>query len=304
MRRWKPQPSWRLWAALLALVVAAAGMIAVLLPLGAALGRPPVEWPIDGALFLRVLAGLALLLLTSFIAYRVAATLTLAYTLDRNGLYILWLGNRAVVPLHEIASIERGLSASPGSGGPLVGLGYLHGRSRMAGGRILHRFSTRPLAQALVLHTASASYAISPQEADAFVQSLEQLRGIGTVQQLTPGVEAGRAFFYAFWEDRAVRAGLLVAVTLNLALLGWLMSAYPGLPPLIDLRTDATGALATLAPRHQILFLPMAGLVSILLNVGLGLAIYQREPVGARLLQIGAAVVQLLFMVAALTILR
>jgi hypothetical protein len=303
MRRWKPQPSWRLWAALVALVVVVSGLIVVVLPIVGALARPPAEWLIDGDLFLRGLAGLALLLLTFAIAYRVAATFTLAYTLDRNGLYILWLGNRAVVPLQEIERVERGLGAAVGRGSPLGGLGYLHGRTRLAGGRTLHRFSTQSLARALVVHTTSASYAISPQEADAFVQDLEQRRRIGAIQQLTPGVEPGRAFFYAFWEDRQVRAGLLVAALLNLALLGWLMFVYPGLPPLIDLRTDASGALATLAPRHQILFLPLAGLVSGLLNVGVGLAIYQRDPVGARLLQIGAAVVQLLFIVAALTIL-
>lgn len=303
MRRWKPQPSWRLAAALASLIAAATGLIVVLLPFGSLLAPPPAEWPINRELFLRGLAGLALGLLTAVLAYRFATALTLAYTMDRNGLYILWLGNRAVVPIQAIERVERGMGGIGGSGLALIGFGYLYRRARLADGRILHHFSTRSLAQTLLVHTAHDAYAISPQESDVFVQELEQRRRLGPIQQLTPGFEAGRAFSYAFWEDRQVQLSLLVAALLNLALLGWLMSIYPDLPALIDLRHDATGALVALSPRHQILFLPLAGLVSGLINLGLGIALYARTTTGARLLQIGSAVVQVLFLVAALTIL-
>ncbi|HMQ31217.1 MAG TPA: PH domain-containing protein, partial [Chloroflexaceae bacterium] len=269
-------------------------------PIGAAIARPPEEWPIDGALFLRGLACLALLAAAGALAYRVSAALSLAYAVDRNGVYIFWLGNRAVVPLQAIESIERGVAATAA---PLRGVGYFHGRATLPGGRTLHRFTTVPTERALVLHTAVDSYAISPQESEAFVQDLEQRRRLGAVQQLAPGVEAGRAFFYAFWDDRVVRAALLAAVALNLALLGWLMTIYPGLPATLDLRSDAVGVAATFAPRHQILFLPLAGAALGLLNTGLGLTLYAREPVGARLLQVASAGVQILFAVAAVSIL-
>jgi hypothetical protein len=301
MRRWKPQPSQRLWAAAGALVVSAAGALALLLQIGAALAQPPADWPIDGALFLRVLACLLLILVAGTLAYRVAAVLSLSYGVDRNGVYIFWLGNRAVIPLQTIESIESGASAAAPA---LQSLAYFHGRARMAGGRTLHRFSTTPTEQALILHTASDSYAISPQEADAFIQDLEQRRRLGAIQQLTPGFEAGRAFLYAFWDDRVVRGALVAAALANLAFLGWLMSVYPGLPPLLELRSDAAGAATTLAPRHQILFLPLAGLTLGLLNTGLGLTLYRREPVGARMLQVASVGAQVLFAVAALTILR
>jgi hypothetical protein len=303
MRRWKPQPSWRLAAALVSLIAAATGLIVVLLPFGILLALPPAEWPINRELFLRGLAALALGLLTALLAYRFATALTLAYTMDRNGLYILWLGNRAVVPLQAIERVERGLSGIGGSGLALIGFGYLYRRARLADGRMLHYFSSRSLAQTLLVYTAHDVYAISPQESDIFVQELEQRRRMGPIQQLPPGFEAGRAFSYAFWEDRQVQVSLLVAALLNLALFGWLMSIYPDLPTLIDLRRDATGALAALSPRHQILFLPLAGLVSGLINLGLGIALYARTTTGARLLQVGSAVVQVLFLVAALTIL-
>ena len=302
MRHWKPQFSGRLWVAIVVLGLTAVGAIFLLVPLAQVLAQPPAAWPIDGILFLHLLACLSLLALTGAISYRVAATLTLAYAVDRNGLYILWLGNRAVIPIQTIESIESGLQ-TPGAPAGL-GLGYFRGRMRLAAGRSLHRFSTVPITQALVLHTATAAYAIAPQEREAFVQELEQRRRIGAIQQLTPGVEAGWAFFYAFWNDATVRWALGLTSVLNLVLLGWLMTRYPELPALIDLRSDAAGAAAALVPRHQILFLPLAGVLLGLLNTGLGLTLYGREPVGARLLQIASVGAQLLFAVAALTIVR
>jgi hypothetical protein len=249
---------------------------------------------------LRVLAGLALLLVTGALAYRVAAAVSLAYAVDRNGVYILWLGNRATIPLQAIESIDVGVSA-PAS--PLRGIAYFHGRAALPGGRTLHRFTTVPTTQALVLYTAEAAYAISPQEGDAFIQDLEQRRRLGAIQPLATGVEAGRAFLYAFWDDRVIRAALVVAALLNLAFLGWLMASYPGLPSMLELRSDAAGEATTLAPRHQILFLPLAAAALGLLNTGLGLTLYGREPVGARMLQIASAGTQILFAVAALSIL-
>ncbi|PDW02345.1 PH domain-containing protein [Candidatus Viridilinea mediisalina] len=300
MRRWKPKVTWRFGAALATLLVAAVGLVVVLLPLSDLWSLALAAWPYDGALFWRGLAVLVLALVTAVMAYRVAATLTLAYTMDRNGLYINWLGNRMVVPIHLIEQVDRGLGALQSELRPALGLGYLHGAVRLADGQTLHRFTTQPLSHALVVRTAQARYALSPKDADAFLQELEQRRRMGPIQQLNPGFEAGRIFSYAFWEDQIVQAALLVAALINLALVGWLMHAIPTLPALIDLQRDATG---TLVQSHQILFFPLAGLALALFNLGLGVALFSRSPVGARLLQVGTVLVQLLFSVAALTLL-
>jgi hypothetical protein len=286
------------------MVAATAGAAYVLLRIGGALVGEPATWPIDSTLFAQILACLALLFLAGALIYRVAATLTLGYAVDRNGLYISWLGNRAVVPLQRIESVESGVSVPMRIADQLRSVGYYHGQVRLPSNRMLHRFTTVPLSRALVLHTSGDSYAISPQDADSFVQDLEQRRRLGAIQQLVPGVEAGRAFFYAFWDDLLVRRSLAVAALLNLALLGGLMTVFPGLPAMIDLRADATGAALTLVPRHQILFLPLAGAAVGLLNLGLGLTFYRREPLGARLLQVASVIVQGLFIIAALSILR
>ena len=304
MRRWKPQPSSRLWVAIALLTLASAGAISLIVRVGFALARPPAAWEINLGLYLQFLVGLALLLATGIFAYRVAAALTLAYGVDRNGFYIFWLGNRTVVPLNHIESIDGGVRVPEDLGSLARSVGYYYGPVRLPDGQIIQRFTTVPLAQAMILYTSSDSVAISPADSESFVQELGPRRRIGVIQQLSLGVEVGRAFFYAFWEDPVVRTALLVAMGLSLLLMGWLAAIYPGLPAMIDLRADAAGVAAILRPRHQVLFLPLAALVILLINTGFGLSLYSRTPLGARLLQVASALAQILFAVAILTIVR
>lgn len=301
MRRWKPQRSWRLGAAAVLLILTVGAAVYLVMQLGAALARPPETWKVDATLFVRYLGLLALLSLAGVLVYRIAAALSLVYTLDRNGLYIHWLGNRAVVPLGQIERIEVGLSRSRS---PWIGLGFIRASLRLPEGRVVHCFSTVPLHRSLIIHTASESYAISPQDTDGFVQDLEQRQRLGAIQHLTPGIEAGRVFAYAFWRDPLARGGVIGAFFVNLALLGALTTLYPYLPEMLGLRTDAFGETAALAPRYQIFTLPLAGAAILFLNLGLGLWLYRREPLGARTLQLASAMVQVLFVVAALTVLR
>ncbi len=294
----------RLWVAAALLVIATLGAITLFTRVGMALARPPEQWPIDLDLFFQLLGGLLLLLAAGLVAYRVTAALTLGYGGDRNGFYIFWLGNRAVVPIAQIESVDSGAGAAERPGGLLQSIGYYYGPVSLPDGRQAQRFSTLPTARSLILHTPGNSYVISPENANSFVQELESLRRLGAIQQLSPGVEGGRMFFYAFWEDRVVRAALVVAVALSLALLGWLAAIYAGMPAMIDLRADAAGVGAALRPRHQVLFLPLAALAVLLINVGFGLSLYGRTPQGARLLQVASALVQILFAVAVLTIVR
>lgn len=302
MRRWKPKPTFGLWIGLVLLLLALAGVGYLGFQLGRVLLQPPDRWSVDLELYGQLLGFVALLLLSGALAYRVAGALTLAYEVDRNGLYICWLGNRAVVPLSQVERIDSG---APGARMPwrlLRGIGYFRGQGQTADGRRLHLFATRPLSRCLVVQTPGDAYAISPKAQDAFVQDLEQRRKLGAVKPLTATVESGRAFLYAFWSDRVIRWALLFALGLNLVLMGILAARYPELAAMIAMRFNAAGQVVELRPRHQVLFLPLAALLLILLNIGLGLMLYQREQTGARFLQIASVVMQVLFGVATLAI--
>ncbi len=302
MRRWKPKFAAGLWIGLVLVLLALTG-IGLLLNriLGVLMGSPDT-WVINLSLYRDLLGVVALLLVAGWLAYRVTAAFTLYYEIDRNGVYVCWLGNRAVIPLSQIERIDSGV---PGAHMPwrvFQGIGYYWGRGRTAEGGPLYLFSTRQPAKALILQTDEIAYAISPRSQDAFVQDLEQRRKLGVVKPLAAMVETGRLFSYAFWNDRVVRWGLVIAVGLNLALLGILATGYPDLAPVIGMRFDAAGQITELRPRYQLLFFPLAALLLILLNLIVGLYVYTRTPFGSRLLQVASVVLQVLFGMALLAI--
>jgi hypothetical protein len=304
MRRWRPQPSAGRWIALLLLLVALAGALGLGLRLAQELRGPPEIWPITFELYWQMLGFVALLVLAGALTYRALAAFTLGYELDRNGLYITWLGNRAVVPLDQIQSIDLGVSPARTPWRLVQGIGYYWGQGRTADGKRLHLFATRPPGRCLAIITPDEVYAISPQDHETFVQDLEQRRNLGATQTLTPSFEPSRMFLYSFWNDSTVRGLLLVAFVLNLVVLGIVMARYSSLAPVLRMRFDPAGQVADLRPRHQILFLPLAAFGLTLVNIALGILVYPRQQLGARLLQGSSLIVQILFGIAALTIIR
>jgi Bacterial PH domain len=304
MRRWKPKPAFNTWAGLLLLVVALAGAALLAIPLVTQFAGPPETWQIDLAIYRRLVGVLVLLAISGMLIYRVAAGFTLSYDLDRNGLYINWLGNRAVVPLDKIYSVDVGIRGEHVPWRFIRWIGYYWGRGRTADGKLLHLFASQPLASCLVLYTSEEAYAISPADHEAFVQDLEQRRNLGATKPLAPSIEPSRIFLYAFWNDRTVRALLLLALLLNLIVVALLAARYPLLGSTVPMRFNAIGQVAEPRPRHQVLFLPLAAFGLSLLNTIVGLAFYRRQQLGARLLQGASVLVQLLFGVAVVTIIR
>jgi hypothetical protein len=304
MRRWKPKPAFNTWAGLLLLIVALSGAALLGIPLARQFAGPPQSWQVDLAVYSRLVGVLALLAISGALIYRVAAGFTLSYDLDRNGLYINWLGNRAVVPLEKIYSVDAGIQGERVPWRFIRWIGYYWGQGRTADGKRLHLFASQPLARCLVLYTADEAYAISPADHEAFVQDLEQRRNLGATKPLAPTVEPSRIFLYAFWNDRTVRALLLLALLLNLIVVALLAARYPLLGSTVPMRFNAIGQVAEPRPRHQVLFLPLAAFGLSLLNTVVGLAFYRQQQLGARLLQGASVVVQLLFGVAVVTIIR
>ncbi|MBK9941407.1 MAG: PH domain-containing protein [Kouleothrix sp.] len=304
MLRWKPQLGPGRWIALALLLVMVCGIVAVGWQLAPMFRGSPENWQIDLGTYGRVLVLLALVWLAGALAYRTAAAFTLSYELDRNGLYILWLGNRAVVPLDLVQNIDIGIAPAYVPWRPLQGIGYHWGQGRIDDGRRLHQFSTRPPDQSLVIYTPEEVYSISPADREAFVQDLEQRRNLGATKPLASTFEPSRMFLYEFWNDATVRRLLLIALALNLLMLGLLAARYPALEPLVRMRFDAAGQVSDLRPRHQVLFLPLAATSLSLINMIIGLVFYRAQQLGARLLQGASVVVQILFGIAMLTIIR
>ncbi|WP_333691454.1 PH domain-containing protein [Chloroflexus sp.] len=304
MQRWRPVPTARIWIGFALTIISLVGASGLLLRLSTTLTGPIEQWPINGWLFVEVVVALALLTLAVAFLYRTGAALTLRYSIDRNGLYIQWLGSHATIPLNLIDRIEQGALAISDWRAVLSSIGYYHGRVKTLDGTIIHRFTTRPLAEALVIYANGEAYAISPVDPAGFVQELEQRRRLGAIQTLTPGIEVARFLVYDFWADPVIRQLLFTTIILNLLLFGAIAAIYPNLPPQIEWRGDQIGAAAELAPRARIFFLPIAAALTALFNVIGGLIVYRHSPLAARLWQGFSPAVQLFFAIATIAVLR
>lgn len=304
MRRWRPQPTTQRWIALSLLIVT---LLMITLPISQLIQiftGPAPTWQISTSLFGWVLLLIVLVVIAFAIGYRTIAAFTLAYELDRNGLYIVWAGNRAVIPLDLVSSLEAGINIERSPFSLLRQIGYYGGEAVSADQRTVQLFTTLPPEQSMIVHTASASYAISPVDPEQFAQEFEQRRNLGATKPLAAAVETGRLFLYSFWSDPTVRSLLLAALILNLVGLAALTWRYPDLPAALEMRFDPTGQAADLRPRHQVLFLPLAAFGLTLVNLALGVALYRRETLSARLLQGASVTVQILFVIAIVTIIR
>jgi hypothetical protein len=256
MRRWNPQSTLGRWLSAVLLILALAGTAYTGSEVAVRFAGSPESWVVNLNLFWWIVLLLGCVIAAATLAYRTAAAFTLSYEIDRNGLYINWLGNRAVIPLDQITSLDVGTTLMRL---PLLatgGVGYYWGQARDTDGRSVHLFTTRSPAHALIVHTSENSYAISPVDPESFAQDLEQRRNLGSTKPLASAIEPGRMFLYSFWNDRTVRWLLMAALICNLAMLAFLSMSYPTLPEGLALRFDATGLPVDLRPRLLTLSLP------------------------------------------------
>jgi hypothetical protein len=304
MRRWKPQPSIGRWIALGLFVITLTALVVPFLQIAAIFRGLPADWAINSGLFGWFVLLIGLLAASVVFGYRTAAAFTLAYDLDRNGLYVVWLGNRAVIPLDQITSLAVGLDLAPTTWQTIQHIGYASGQIRTSDGHHVQLFTTQALASSLVVHTPDMSYVISPADHESFVQDLEQRCNLGATKPLAVAVETGRMFLYAFWSDPTIYWLLAIAALLNLITLAILTSRYPNLAPMLQMRFDPTGQAADIRPRHQVLFIPLAAFGLTLVNLILGIALYRRQQLSAYLLQGASIIMQILFAIALITIIR
>jgi hypothetical protein len=73
---------------------------------------------------------------------------------------------------------------------------------------------------------------------------------------------------------------------------------------MLQMRFDPTGQAADIRPRHQVLFIPLAAFGLTLVNLILGIALYRRQQLSAYLLQGASIIMQILFAIALITIIR
>lgn len=257
------------------------------------MGRRSTD-PISFLLLLGILVSVPLLI---HLIYRTWGAFNLSYWLDRDALTIRWAATTQVVPLAKINKLIR--SGNEVGGwvpwywpAPFVrpGKGQRHRR--------LERYASRSLPSCLLLETEDAIFALSPIRSDAFIEALDAYRQLGPIQEM---VQEKRRPLMGTQSllDRPMIWLLGLGALGVLVLFGVLMVRYPGLPEMLIVQYNQSGAPDSIRPKTSLFVLPIIGLAAYVVN-GLGgfWMAFRGQQLGAYLLCGGALVVQLLVLLA------
>ncbi|MFM2031818.1 MAG: hypothetical protein RLZZ297_583 [Chloroflexota bacterium] len=304
MRRWKPFPSMGRWLALALAIVFTIGSGFFGWLCAIRFTADPTTWVIDLDFFLRFLAFLVMLFCAGTAWLRFISVTSLWYGIDRNVVFIGSLGNVEMVPLTDIVRLDFGVRVD-GLPVPLIqGIGCYWGTGRANEHASVLVRSTIPPSRCIFIVTNSDTYAISPAELEVFVQELEQRRHLGATKEHATEIVHGPWFNTPFWHDMSTIYLLAVACLINVIAVGVLTYAFPQLPAQVEMRFDAVGGVSELRPRHQALFLPLAAFGVTLVNLFGALVFFRYDKLIARMLQGASVVVQILFCVAVIMLVR
>jgi hypothetical protein len=236
--------------------------------------------------------------------YQMASWLTLRYRLNRNGIFVSWVGTEQIIPIRDIQRIVPGREF----GGTVVrrrGLrwpGHERGDGMVPGIGRTRFLATRPLEEQLLLVTPGRAFAISPDDSDAFLHAFESRQELGPNRLLDQSVRRPRWFTWPLWTDQTAWVLLGVAGIVNLGLFGYLCLRFPGLDFQLPLHFNSLGQADRIGTKVELFALPIIGLIILATNLGLGLFLYRHERAGSYLLWGAAAAVQTLFWLAAFSI--
>ncbi len=276
-----PYARWGILASIASLLAAIAIMVAI------------ARLPFSGLSFVLALLATALLAVCLYLLYRSLCCLTLAYWVDRDGVTVVWLFARQIIPMMHIQRILRGTQAQtigPWWAWPARYMARLAGGPR---GSIVS-LATRPPSQQVLLVTPAGIFGLSPKDPDGFLEALQERYQLGPARPLTPGRQLPRVARWPIWRDRLGMGLLALGFLGALALFGWLSFTYPQLPERLPLHFNLEGVPDRIGPRAGLLALPIIGLLTWIVNGVAGGLAYARQRLGAYLLWGGTLVVQVL----------
>jgi hypothetical protein len=248
------------------------------------------------------LAGLGFGLLAWAIAYR-----RLTYALTESALRIGWLGRTVIVPYTAIQGIYTGQRLS-GHATPDMPVwpGINVGSARVRGMGRLRFFATSTDQSALSLVSVEhGGVIVSARDPQGFRAALidhversadPDAEPSARLVQQTPPTSFPWTAVADPWLPLCVALGTLVL----LLVLAGVVSRFDALPDSVPLRFDAGGRPSFIAPKSDLLRLPLLGLACLIVDWGIGVWVHAREAALARVLWLGGAVVQVVLFVGVL----
>ncbi len=164
-------------------------------------------------------------------------------------------------------------------------------------------YSTRPLAETLLIRTQTETYALSPRDSTQFITEYKLRRRLGATTPSQEGIVPGAFLNHPLWHDRLGRGLILAGVLLNLVLWFILLWRYDDLPITLRIHFNKLGQVDRLGDKGELMFLPFIGLLAVVGNSLLGAFLHPKERIPAYLLYGGAILIQFLAAIAVFVIL-
>lgn len=279
-------------------VAAAAAIVAAL-----AVAALALALPVSFATYFLILLALAALGFAAWSIYYTYALRHTSYAVDRNAFVIRWGAVREIVPMGEVQRVLPATEIASALRFRRVPLpGWWSGMaSHPELGRI-RLYATAPPDRQVVIVTPEMSYAVSPPDVAEFVQAFDVRFRMGPTQAVRHARLAPAAFNLALWREPVALLLLLLPVLLNLVMFGLAFARYPALTDPIVLHFNTAG-LPDRFGQPALAFSPAVIALGLLaLDMFLGALVYRLDKLAAYLLWGGGAGVQLLFLVATITI--
>jgi hypothetical protein len=285
--------------------VAVVLLVVALVCLGLGASRTPDTAMVLLCLVAAIVAAAGIALLALATAYR-----QLTYVLTEQAVRIRWLGRSVILPYTAIQGIYAGQRLSGNSTtdiphwpGINVGPKRVRGMGRL---RFFATSSDQSLQTLITVeHGGVIVSATDPTEFQtALIAHVEQYEDHAV--EAVPAVLHEREPVAAPWTalaDLWLPICLAIGTALLLAMLGAIAQRFDALPDQIPLHFDASLQTSQIAPKSDLLRLPLLGLVCLVINAALGVVVHPREGTLARLLWLGATAVQLVLLIGLLRLL-
>lgn len=249
--------------------------------------------PIDLLQFLLLLVLVISILMLIHLFYRTWAAFTLEYWVDRNAITLRWAHLHQVIPTQSIRAIDHSAELPIEAGSlrrwPMPFLDIAAAPTAAS----INLCATRPPAECIVLQTDAGVYALSPADAEGFIEALQARYRLGATQIVTPQRVQRSWLASILSEDRLGAWLLLTGLVGVLILFAVLTISFPNLPDILAVRYNSQGVPEEIREKTALFRLLIIGLLAWGVNAVGGLWLTrQRQRIGAHMLWGGAIFVQ------------
>jgi len=138
-------------------------------------------------------------------------------------------------------------------------------------------YASAPLKHQVILRTDGITYAISPEDTEAFLVALRERLEMGPTQEVEEHSTHPAFLDWEIWGDRWSLAMLGCSVGLLILMVGVLCWRFPYLSAEIPLKFTPAGSVLLTGGRARIFYFALVGTAFTLTNGGLGLFFYRRQ---------------------------